>query len=224
MLEYFRLLEPGFGMATQRSRRDARKRGPAAGLEEAIVERYAAHGMRLLADDTPQKLDPSMRQDMESVTGADLRDVRVHTGEKARKMAEGLGARAFAAPTGDVFFAGGEFAPGTPQGKALLAHELTHVAEGHSGLARQAGRAEREEHEGRARRTEELVLAREDPRPARKHEEMSEPQAVTLPPATSPEAQGAQAQEVEIDKAELEEKTWEVMERLMKRDRERLGR
>lgn len=201
-----------------------RKRRTADGLEESIVERYAATGMRLLADPLPQPLDPSLRHEMESITGTDLRDVRVHTGERAQKMASAMGARAFAAPTGDVFFAGGEHAPATATGRALLAHELTHVAEGHSGLARQAGRADREEHEGRARRAEELVLAREDPRPVQRREEMIEPQAVDLPRAAGEQNASDTARTVEIDKTDLEEKTWQVLERIRRRERERVGR
>ena len=52
--------------------------------------------------------------------------MRVHTDRAAGDAARGLGARAFA--TGqDIFFREGAFQPESPQGKSLLAHELTHT-------------------------------------------------------------------------------------------------
>jgi hypothetical protein len=65
---------------------------------------------------------------MESVIGAGLADVRVHDGTAADGLARAVQARAFA--TGrDLFFARGEYRPGTSGGERLLAHELTHIAQ-----------------------------------------------------------------------------------------------
>jgi hypothetical protein len=58
--------------------------------------------------------------------GASVDDVRVHTDATADALARAVSARAFA--TGrDVFFAHGEYRPGTPDGDALIAHEVAHT-------------------------------------------------------------------------------------------------
>lgn len=191
-------------------------------LEAALLERYTRFGVAVLSDPAPRRLDPTLRQEMETLVGADLSEVRVHTGERAQRMAEGLGARAFAAGTADVFFAQGEFAPQTPAGKALLAHEVAHVAEGRTGLSRRPRKAEVEDLEIRARRVEEMVLAREErPEPTRP-DEMLEPEDLELPPLTEPGSAGKPVLTT-IDKARLEDRVLEVLEREARRDHERRG-
>ena len=93
----------------------------------------------------------------------DLSHVRVHTDAAAARAADELSARAFA--VGDhIFFAAGEFAPGTPGGDRLLAHELTHVVqhdEGRlpsgAGVSSPSDRSERE-----AYGSEDRILGRLD--------------------------------------------------------------
>jgi hypothetical protein len=180
--------------------------------------------MKLLSDEVPKRLDPSLRSEMESVTGADLDRVRLHTGERAQRMAESMGARAFAAGEGDVFFGRGEFAPGTPGGKALLAHELTHVAEEKVGLSRRVREPEREDLEGRARRAEELVLAKEEASQRQDEaREPVEPADVELPATGGREGDTA-PREVTIDKAALEDRVYDLIGRQLRRERERTGR
>lgn len=212
-------------MAATRGRRKARERKAREGrdLEASLLERYTRVGVGVLADEVPKRLDPTLLNEMETVTGADLSDVRIHTGERARKMAEALGARAFAVGTSDIFFAQGEFAPQTPRGKALLAHEVAHVAEGRTALARRPRKASPEDLELRARKVEEMVLAREErPEPMRP-DQMLEPVDLDLPPLTEPES-ALEPVRTTIDKARLEDKILEVMEREARRDRERRGR
>ena len=60
--------------------------------------------------------------------GDPLDDVRVHTDDTADALARSVAARAFTTGT-DVYFANGEYRPGTAGGDALLAHELTHVVQ-----------------------------------------------------------------------------------------------
>jgi hypothetical protein len=73
-------------------------------------------------------LQPGTRARVEPLLGEPLGDVRVHDGAGADALARSVAARAFT--TGrDVFFARGEYRPGTPSGETLLAHELTHVAQ-----------------------------------------------------------------------------------------------
>jgi hypothetical protein len=56
----------------------------------------------------------------------DFGDVRIHTDGAATRKAAELDACAFTVG-GHVAFAAGEYRPGTPEGDALLAHELAHV-------------------------------------------------------------------------------------------------
>jgi len=75
-----------------------------------------------------QPLDPDTRVFMESRFQRDFSAVRVHTDARAADSARVLQARAWAWGS-DVAFARGAYAPGTPAGRRLLAHELTHVVQ-----------------------------------------------------------------------------------------------
>ena len=71
-------------------------------------------------------LDPSSRAFMESRFGHDFGHVRVHTDAKAAESARELFAQAYTAGQ-NVVFGEGKYAPGTSEGRKLIAHELTHV-------------------------------------------------------------------------------------------------
>jgi hypothetical protein len=72
-------------------------------------------------------LDARARARIEPLVGA-MGDVRIHSDGVADALARSVQARAFT--TGrDVFFARGQYRPGTAAGDRLLAHELTHVAQ-----------------------------------------------------------------------------------------------
>jgi hypothetical protein len=58
----------------------------------------------------------------------DLSDVRVHTDDRSDQLNRSVSARAFATGT-DVFFARGEYSPGSASGDRLIAHELAHVVQ-----------------------------------------------------------------------------------------------
>jgi hypothetical protein len=60
--------------------------------------------------------------------------VRIHTDGRAQHAAQRLGAAAFTLD-GEIYFNRGRFEPGTADGQALLAHELTHVAQQDRGAA-----------------------------------------------------------------------------------------
>jgi Domain of unknown function (DUF4157) len=60
--------------------------------------------------------------------GDSLADVRVHTDETADTLARSVSARAFTTGS-DVYFARGEYRPGSSAGDRLLAHELSHVVQ-----------------------------------------------------------------------------------------------
>jgi hypothetical protein len=73
-----------------------------------------------------QPLDMATRADMEARLGWDFGAVRVHTGEAAERAALNLGAAAYTAGR-DIVFGPGRYAPATPEGRRLIAHELVHV-------------------------------------------------------------------------------------------------
>lgn len=70
----------------------------------------------------------------------DFSKVRVHTDNEAARMNQELGARAFTHRE-DIYFGTGQYSPQSNQGRRLLAHELTHVAQQESGRAGSAGDA-----------------------------------------------------------------------------------
>jgi Domain of unknown function (DUF4157) len=73
-----------------------------------------------------QLLEAGTRSHLESHLGHDFSRVRIHTGEKASESADALQALAYTVGR-DIVFAGGQYAPSTPQGRRLLTHELVHV-------------------------------------------------------------------------------------------------
>jgi hypothetical protein len=79
-----------------------------------------------------QPLAPSLRHEMEQRFGYDLSKVRLHLDLAAAGSAADVNARAYTVGH-DIVFAANEFAPATPAGKRLLAHELTHVVQQRAG-------------------------------------------------------------------------------------------
>ena len=75
-----------------------------------------------------QALSERSRAFFEPRMGLDLSDVQVHTGSQAADLTRRVSARAFTLGS-DIYFGTGEFAPESFEGKRLLAHELTHVAQ-----------------------------------------------------------------------------------------------
>ncbi len=75
-----------------------------------------------------QPLDPTARAFLEPRFGRSFEDVRVHTGERPAEAARSIDALAFTVGR-DVVFNDGQYAPGTAEGRRLLAHELTHVVQ-----------------------------------------------------------------------------------------------
>lgn len=76
-----------------------------------------------------------MQEEFGPKLGHHLDGVRVHTGAAADAAAQAVGARAFTLGR-DLVFAAGEYAPGSGEGRRLLAHELVHWVQ-------QGGRADR---------------------------------------------------------------------------------
>jgi len=65
--------------------------------------------------------------------GYDFSKVRIHTDDEAADLAHRVKAQAFTVGR-DIFFGAGRYAPSTPSGRRLLAHELTHVVQQANGV------------------------------------------------------------------------------------------
>jgi hypothetical protein len=75
-----------------------------------------------------QELPAAERSFFEPRFGRDFANVRLHSGPAASELARSVQARAFT--LGDaIVFGSGQYAPGTSDGRRLMAHELTHVVQ-----------------------------------------------------------------------------------------------
>nr|WP_079083157.1 DUF4157 domain-containing protein [Streptomyces antibioticus] len=82
-------------------------------------------------------LPASLRGQMEAGFGRDLGHVRVHDDPTAARAATALEARAFSLGP-HLVFGDGQYAPGTPAGRGLIAHELAHVMQAYGVMAQPA--------------------------------------------------------------------------------------
>jgi hypothetical protein len=73
-------------------------------------------------------LEPALRQEMEQRFGHDFSRVRVHSDATAERSAQDVNAHAYTVGH-HIVFGSGSFAPGTHDGRRLIAHELTHVVQ-----------------------------------------------------------------------------------------------
>lgn len=104
-----------------------------------------------------EPLDESTRRRYERKLGVDLGRVRIYTGEFAQEVSKAHRAEAVTIGTTGMVLMGGspERSMATTAGRALLAHELTHVAQAERGVHRRAAFSEptplaTEEHEAEA--------------------------------------------------------------------------
>jgi len=91
-----------------------------------IVDDVLGHG--------GQPLDPESRRYFEPRFGRDFSHIRVHHDEGAARSARALSAQAFSSGS-HIVFGRNQWRPGSPQGRALLAHELAHQAQQPAGGA-----------------------------------------------------------------------------------------
>jgi hypothetical protein len=75
-----------------------------------------------------RSLDPATRVRMEQRFGHDFSQVRLHAGGAAERSASELSALAYTVGN-HIVFGEGRYAPGTPMGQRLIAHELAHVVQ-----------------------------------------------------------------------------------------------
>jgi outer membrane protein OmpA-like peptidoglycan-associated protein len=114
---------PGGECEACRRKRVAMQRSASASAPEvapAIVHQVLrSHG---------QPLDARTRAEMEPRFGHSFAHVRVHADGQAAESARAVGAHAYAVG-GDIVFAAGRYAPGSRDGRRLIAHELAHVVQ-----------------------------------------------------------------------------------------------
>jgi hypothetical protein len=105
-----------------------------------------------------EPLDPSTRDLMGRRFGHDFGEVRVHADEAAAQSARDVNARAYTIGH-DIVFGAGQFAPATPRGRLLLAHELAHVVQQREAAGEQPGAAHEREADSAARAVHRDSLA-----------------------------------------------------------------
>ena len=107
-----------------------------------IIQRFAGQSKGQM-DEAPASVDhalaspgrplePALRQDMGQRFDHDFAGVRVHADAAAEQSARDVNAHAYTVGH-DIVFGAGRFAPGTHDGRRLIAHELTHVVQQSSG-------------------------------------------------------------------------------------------
>lgn len=109
----------------------ARSRGQTLSPPEAPLS------VRNVLQTPGQPLDGATREFLEPRFHYDLSRVRVHSDAPAARSASDVGARAWTVGN-HIAFGAGMYAPSTPRGAGLLAHELTHVEQQqHTAISRQ---------------------------------------------------------------------------------------
>jgi hypothetical protein len=104
--------------------------GECAACRQKRLRREASNGTPKVVQEvlrTPGRpLEPGVKETMENHFGHDFSRVRVHADTRAAQSARAVSANAYAVGE-HIAFAAGRYAPGTPAGDRLIAHELAHV-------------------------------------------------------------------------------------------------
>lgn len=117
-----------------------REPGPAGGIGAAGGALDASTQDRLSATaGRGAPLGGEVGSRMEQAFGRSFTGVRIHTDGEASALAGSMSASAFTVGN-DIYFGRGQFAPETPEGEHLLAHELAHVVQAGRGVHRFFGR------------------------------------------------------------------------------------
>lgn len=101
----------------------------------AVGQLVDAYGRDTTASEPGRALDETSRHAMEATFGQDVGRVRLHTGSTGGQVAAQHNAHAVTIGH-DIFFAAGEFAPGTTEGRAVLGHEVAHAMQFTNGQGR----------------------------------------------------------------------------------------
>src|SRR3954471_1472747 len=154
--------------ADDRDDEEEERKRQALALSQDIAERYRPEKLSKLVVDQAgggEHLDLGTRQEMERKLGGQFSDVRVFKGPLAEAVTRQHRADAVTiANTGMILVREGPRSdPKTALGKALLAHELTHVKQAQRGLhfALEGGESQGAPHEQEAEAVEQQVHAAE---------------------------------------------------------------
>ncbi len=113
------------------------------GLSDDILKKWSPErilGMVASRAGRGQPLDETTRRRYERKLGVDLGRVRIYTGEFAEEITKAHRAEAVTVGTTGMILMGGsgDRSMATTAGRALLAHELTHVAQGERAMQRKS--------------------------------------------------------------------------------------
>lgn len=98
------------------------------GKKSFSIQQKAQDSVERVLASSGRPLESSLQREMGQRFDYDFSQVRVHTGAAAEQSARDVNARAYT--VGDhIVFGHGQLAPGTYEGRRLLAHELTHVVQ-----------------------------------------------------------------------------------------------
>ncbi|MFT3695791.1 MAG: DUF4157 domain-containing protein [Kofleriaceae bacterium] len=103
--------------------RKADGNGVRDGAEDAVARASSSSGM---------SLPGTLMRKFESSLGADLSNVRVHTGGESQAAAGAVGAKAYTVGQ-DIHFGAGQYDPSSGAGEHLLAHEVAHTVQQQGG-------------------------------------------------------------------------------------------
>jgi Domain of unknown function (DUF4157) len=152
----------------QRLSEEERRKRAALKLSQEIAQRWDASRLSKLVvggAGSGERLDLGTQSEMERRLGGRFSDVRVFRGPFAEAVTKAHRADAVTiANTGMILVREGPRSdPKTALGKALLAHELTHVSQAQRGLhfALEGGESQGAPHEHEAERAEQQVHAEE---------------------------------------------------------------
>jgi len=110
------------------------RRKEAAPPSTEEVWRHTADAAAIAVAHGGAPLTPEQRAYFEPRFGRDFSDVRIHTHGSAATAAHRIDARAYTLGS-NIAFAPGEFTPGNPEGRTLIAHELAHTLQQTDGSA-----------------------------------------------------------------------------------------
>jgi Domain of unknown function (DUF4157) len=126
--------KPQDNLAKKADRQSLQAKGDVPQIDQATEERI--NSLRGKGESLPEVVKNEMQQQLQ----ADFSAVRIHNSGEAAALAAGINAKAFTVGN-DIFFATGEYAPDSAEGRKLLAHELTHVVQQSDGIASKIMRA-----------------------------------------------------------------------------------
>jgi hypothetical protein len=98
----------------------------------SLIEEDRSPVLDVVSSGSGRPLDEPVKAEMEARLGHDFGDVRVHTDAAADASARSVHAHAYTVGS-NIVFQRDKYEPDSPDGRRMLAHELTHVVQQRSG-------------------------------------------------------------------------------------------